>query len=142
MPPVTTTTAYAPLTPPPSQPLGVRVRRLFRSRRGLSGLAQWCVDIGAPLLVLVAAFYIGSGFYEGWRTSYRILLGMDHPPVKSIPLLPWTVSLMGWVLVPGLVGGLAGHIIAARISRTGGTSSAMSRPYHAPAALVTSDHMR
>ncbi|MEU4213119.1 DUF6313 family protein [Streptomyces sp. NPDC026206] len=111
------------LIPPPEQALRVRLRRTFRSRRGLTGLAQWFVDIGIPLLLAFAAFYIVSGIYEGWRVSYKVLLGMEEPPAKGIPLLPWTVSLVGWLLAPAMVGGLAGHIIAARISRTGGTTS-------------------
>ncbi len=44
---------------------------------------------------------------------YRVFTLIDAP--KHIHL--WIASLLGWLLVPAIIGGFAGHVIAERINR-------------------------
>ncbi|MGW5332785.1 DUF6313 family protein [Streptomyces bauhiniae] len=93
----------------------MRVRRSFRSRKALSGVTQWFIDWGVPIAVIVGWVWVfGAGRAEkGWSGIYRVFTLIDRP----VHLSSWGASVIGWLLVPALIGGVAGHVIAARMQR-------------------------
>ncbi|MFJ1896814.1 MULTISPECIES: DUF6313 family protein [unclassified Streptomyces] len=95
--------------------MAVRVRRTFRSRKALSGVTQWFVEWGVPISAVVGFVWVfGAGRSEkGWSGIYRAFTLMDPPGHVS----SWGASVLGWLLVPALIGGVAGHVIAARMQR-------------------------
>ncbi|WP_327368673.1 DUF6313 family protein [Streptomyces sp. NBC_01217] len=99
------------LTPPPPQPLGVRLRRLFRSRKALSGVTQWFIDWGIPLAILLGVLYFYAARSKSYSDVYKTFTLIDPPN----HVLLWIASLIGWLLVPAIIGGIAGHVIATRI---------------------------
>ncbi|WP_018531111.1 MULTISPECIES: DUF6313 family protein [unclassified Streptomyces] len=103
------------LHPLRGQSLAVRVRRTFRSRKALSGVTQWFIDWGVPIALLVGCVWVfGAGRSEkGWSGIYRVFTLIDRPA----HMLSWGASVIGWLLVPALIGGVAGHVIATRMQR-------------------------
>lgn len=104
------------LTSPRGQSFTARIRRVFRSRKALSGVTQffidWGVFIGAGVFIIWVYSAVRSGL--GWRKVYEIFTLIDEPPNH---LTAWIASAIGWLLVPALIGGVAGHVIATRIQR-------------------------
>ncbi|MEU0949441.1 DUF6313 family protein [Streptomyces canus] len=89
-----------------------RLRRVWRSRKALKGVTQWVIDWGIPLLGGAALLY----FYAARSTSpsevYKTFTLIDDPKGLSL----WASSLIGWLVVPAIIGGVAGHVITTRIS--------------------------
>lgn len=54
------------------------------------------------LLVLVSAFFIG--FAQTWE----LLVGLESPANSSYPPLAWALSILGYLLVPALIGLVVG----------------------------------
>ncbi|WP_433890713.1 DUF6313 family protein [Streptomyces sp. CA-111067] len=104
---------------PQREPVRAWVRRTFRSRRSLSGLSQWVIDAGIPVSFVIiltwawAAHSIGGGWHGGWLGTYESFTLIENPSHLST----WISSTIGWLIVPALIGGVAGHVIATRISR-------------------------
>ncbi|MDT0411489.1 MULTISPECIES: DUF6313 family protein [unclassified Streptomyces] len=93
----------------------VRLRRVFRSRKALRGLTQWVVDRAIPMALLLAALWFFAARYDGGGGEvYRVFTLLDKP--VGHPLL-WIASAIGWVAVPAIIGGAAGHVITQRIDR-------------------------
>jgi len=113
------------LSAPPLQRVSHRVRRIVRSRGGLSGLAQWILEVGLPVFVLAAAAFIVGVVRDGFGESYRTLISMDAPSHHG-RYETWVISIVGWLLVPAFVGGFAGHVISSRIE---GYKRMLSRPF-------------
>ncbi|MFF4711422.1 DUF6313 family protein [Streptomyces eurythermus] len=90
-----------------------RLRRVWRSRKALKGVTQWILDWGLPLLVCLGALYVFAARAESPSGVYRVFAMIDAPR----HVLLWLASLVGWLLVPAIIGGFAGHVIAERISR-------------------------
>ncbi|MEU3411275.1 MULTISPECIES: DUF6313 family protein [unclassified Streptomyces] len=99
--------------PPGRQRLLGRLRRAWRSRKALKGVTQWILDWGLPLLVCLGALYFFAARAESPSGVYRVFAMIDAPR----HVLLWLASLVGWLLVPAIIGGFAGHVIAERISR-------------------------
>ncbi|MFJ6703095.1 MULTISPECIES: DUF6313 family protein [unclassified Streptomyces] len=110
------------LDPPPRQPLSKRFRRAFRSRKALSGTSQWIIDYGLPFLAVLFITWLfaarvtvlnnkGKLEKEGFGGVYRAFTLMDAPQHFWL----WSASILGWLIVPAIIGGVAGHVITARI---------------------------
>ncbi|MEX0169159.1 hypothetical protein MRBLMG1_001722 [Streptomyces sp. LMG1-1-1.1] len=84
---------------------------MLRSRKALSGVTQWFVDWGLPLAVVVGGLYFLAARGEGYKDVYKTFTLIDPP--SGLP--SWGASLIGWLLVPAIIGGVAGHVIATRI---------------------------
>ncbi|MGV9644783.1 DUF6313 family protein [Streptomyces sp. NPDC003514] len=104
----------AALHPLQGQSAVVWIRRTFRSRKALSGVTQWFIDWGVPIALIIGVVWVvGAGRSEkGWSGIYRVFTLVD-PPAHAVA---WGASVLGWLLVPALIGGVAGHVIAARCS--------------------------
>ncbi|MEV6310312.1 DUF6313 family protein [Streptomyces sp. NPDC051840] len=99
--------------PPGRQRLVRRLRRAWRSRKALKGVTQWVLDWGIPMAVGLSLLYIFAARAESPSAVYRVFTLIDAPQ----HVLLWFASLIGWLLVPAIIGGFAGHVIAERISR-------------------------
>lgn len=95
---------------PPVRP-GGRLRRLWRSRKALGGVTQWILDWGLPGAVAVGALYLCAARAASPTDVYKTFTLIDPPQ----HFLLWVASLVGWLVVPAIIGGVAGHVIAARI---------------------------
>lgn len=104
------------LTPPARQSFTARARRLFRSRKALSGVTQWFIDWGLPIGGFVLLIWIYSAIRSdlGWKQVYLVFALIIEPPDH---LTARIASLIGWLVVPALIGGVAGHVIATRMQR-------------------------
>ncbi|CAO5244194.1 DUF6313 family protein [Frankia sp. AgKG'84/4] len=76
---------------------------------------QWIIEVGIPCAALVIICLALSIQFFGLLPSYLALLGGDAPSHPSGRKTLWLVSLIGWLLVPAVVGGFAGHVISSRI---------------------------
>ncbi len=108
------------LIPPPKQSIGDRIRRLWRSRKAMSGLTQWIIDWGLLLAITVGAIYLIAAQLEEWVEAYKTVVHIQAPTTNWL----WASSLVGWLLVPAIVGGVAGHVIASRIKSVKAISTA------------------
>lgn len=94
------------------QPATRRIRRTWRSRKALTGITQWILDWGLPMLAALGVLYLFAARAAGPDEVYRTFT-LIVPPDGA---LLWIASLIGWLLVPAIIGGFAGHVIAQRIS--------------------------
>ena len=101
--------------PPQGEGVLKRLRRVFRSRKALSGVMQWIIDVGIPLALFVALFWVWAALVSGgrWAHVYKAFTLIDPPDGRAV----WISSVLGWLLVPAIIGGVAGHVIANWISR-------------------------
>ncbi|MEU5236855.1 DUF6313 family protein [Streptomyces lydicus] len=88
-----------------------RIRRLWRSRKALAGLTQWTIDWGLPFATAVTLLYVFAARAASPSEVYRTFTLID-PPQHT---LLWLASVIGWLAVPAVIGGVAGHVIATRI---------------------------
>lgn len=98
--------------PPDQHGLRLRLRRTWRSRKALKGVTQWVIDYGLPIALGVAILYVYAARAKGASFVYQVFTLNEAPH----HILLWIASLLGWLLVPAIIGGVAGHVIAARIS--------------------------
>ncbi|MFC8451904.1 DUF6313 family protein [Kitasatospora sp. NPDC057223] len=96
-----------------------QIRRTWRSRKALKGTSQWIIDWCLPMAAALFALYLFAVRTASPGGVYRTLTLIDPP--KHLPL--WLASLVGWLLVPAILGGFAGHVIAQRISRVKSVST-------------------
>ncbi|MDQ0904598.1 hypothetical protein QFZ22_000583 [Streptomyces canus] len=61
------------------------------------------------ILYLVAGF--GIGFIDAWE----ILVGRESAKDAARPWATWPLSILGWLLVPAFIGGVAGYIVTSQI---------------------------
>ncbi len=99
------------LNPPPGANPWRLVRRLWRSRKALSGITQWLIDWGMPVVAVLALAWTLAARAETPLDVYQTVTLMESPERKWL----WLLSLVGWLLVPAIIGGVAGEVIANRI---------------------------
>ncbi|MFH8366277.1 DUF6313 family protein [Streptomyces sp. NPDC018031] len=99
--------------PPGRRRLLQRLRRVWRSRKALTGVTQWILDWGLPLSAGMGLLYFFAARAESPSDVYGAFTLIDAPE----HVLLWIASIVGWLLVPAIIGGFAGHVIAQRISR-------------------------
>ncbi|MFE3038025.1 DUF6313 family protein [Streptomyces canus] len=69
------------------------------------------IDWGVPMLAGAIALYVYAATSTSPSEVYRAFTLMDPPNTDIL----WAPSLIGWLLVPAIIGGFAGHVIATRI---------------------------
>nr|WP_240449443.1 DUF6313 family protein [Streptomyces harenosi] len=104
------------------QSLVKRLRRAWRSRKALSGVTQWIIDWGLPVALTLTVLFLSAALTREATPSdvYHVFTLIDEPK----HLLLWLASVAGWLLVPAIIGGFAGHVITTRIQRTKSTPAA------------------
>jgi len=100
-------------------PLAKRLRRTWRSSKALKGVSQWVLDVGLPIGTLVGVLYVFAARAESPSEVYHAFALLSPPH----HVLLWIASVIGWLLVPAIVGGIAGHVIAKRIDRSKAVAS-------------------
>ncbi|WP_299530446.1 DUF6313 family protein [uncultured Streptomyces sp.] len=96
------------------------MRRAWRSRKALKGVTQWLIDWGVPLVAGATALYVYAASATSPSSVYRSFTLIDAP--AKLPL--WLSSVVGWLLVPAVIGGVAGQVISQRISNVKATPTA------------------
>ncbi|MEU1915601.1 DUF6313 family protein [Streptomyces massasporeus] len=61
--------------------------------------------------------YVGSVLAVGGTKSWELLSGLTSPHGMKWPLFTWSLSVFGWVLIPALIGILAGYLVSAQIDK-------------------------
>ncbi|MFB6891138.1 DUF6313 family protein [Kitasatospora sp. NPDC056327] len=90
-----------------------RVRRVWRSRKALKGTSQWVIDWCIPMAAALGVLYVFAIRAASPSGVYRAFTLIDSPQHALL----WATSLVGWLLVPAIIGGFAGHVIAQRINK-------------------------
>ncbi|WP_220377831.1 DUF6313 family protein [Streptomyces inhibens] len=96
-----------------------RLRRLWRSRKALAGLTQWIIDAGLPFAAVIILLYVFAVRSASPSAVYRTFTLIDAPQHTLL----WLASVIGWLAVPAVIGGVAGHVIATRIQSVKAISS-------------------
>jgi hypothetical protein len=99
------------LVPPPGGSVWRLIRRVWRSRKALSGITQWFIDWGVPVAALLALVWVLAARAETPLDVYQAVTLIESPEQHWL----WLLSLVGWLLVPAIIGGVAGEVIATRI---------------------------
>jgi hypothetical protein len=47
--------------------------------------------------------------------TYDIAVGITSPGDVPFPVLAWVLSVIGWLLVPGIAGAVAGYVVTTQI---------------------------
>jgi len=100
------------LPPPPHEPVRHLLRRWRLSQERHHGLRYWAQTRGLPLLLAYVALFVANGFAIGWRRAYDVSIGITSPAGSRVPVLAWFLSVAGWLLVPAVVGGVAGYVVS------------------------------
>ena len=61
------------------------------------------------------ALYVVNGLVIGWREAYDVTLAITSPGDTRNPALAWWLSLMGFLIAPGVAGAVAGYVISTGI---------------------------
>ncbi|MER7179240.1 DUF6313 family protein [Streptomyces hyaluromycini] len=77
----------------------------------MRGLTQWILDWGVPTLTSLGLLYGLSAHWTSPSYTYQVFT-LIHEPQHVVQ---WLSSIAGWLLVPAIIGGVAGHVISARI---------------------------
>ncbi|MFJ9011786.1 DUF6313 family protein [Streptomyces canus] len=99
------------LAPPPGGSVWRLIRRIWRSRKALSGITQWFIDWGVPGAALLALIWVLAARAKTPLDVYQAVTLIESPQQHWL----WLLSLVGWLLVPAIIGGVAGEVIATRI---------------------------
>jgi hypothetical protein len=99
---------------PPHDWPTARLRRLWRSRYQLGPFAYWSVFACLPIVAVWGVLYVINGLLNGWRVSYDVTLAIASPfdrPIVSHPGPALVLSLASWLLIPSLIGAVAGYLV-------------------------------
>lgn len=118
------------LDPPPARENTTRkVRRWYRTRKSFSGLTQWFIDFGLIIIALLGLIFFLGTYKHSLNTAYSVMVGEGKPWEDKGSIFPtWTLSLIGWLAIPAIIGGTAGYIIHKRID--GYIHAVTARTYH------------
>jgi hypothetical protein len=98
-------------TPPREAPQAV-IRRWWRSRGSYRGLPFWLITRGLPLCAAFGLLYVVSGAALGWREAFDVSVHIMSPAETVSPWLAYVLSVAGWLVVPGIAGAVAGHVVS------------------------------
>ncbi|MEO3809995.1 DUF6313 family protein [Sphaerisporangium sp. B11E5] len=104
------------LVPPPRESLRHAVRRRWRSVGRHRGLRHWLLTRGVSVLLVYAVLFVVNGVWIGWRQAYDVSVGITSPAATAAPVPAWFLSVAGWLLVPGVVGAVAGYAVSSAIT--------------------------
>ncbi|WP_406346862.1 DUF6313 family protein [Streptomyces sp. NBC_00648] len=67
------------------------------------------------MLGVCSALYVLNGFLIGWTCAYGVLTGITSPGDVRPQWSAWPLSLIGWGMVPAIIGATAGYVITEQI---------------------------
>ncbi|MFJ9011494.1 DUF6313 family protein [Streptomyces canus] len=94
-----------------------QTRDAFRSLSSLNRPRYWLVTRGPAWLAAFSLLYVVGGLVLGWRTAYEVLVGLQPPRETDVPAYAYVLGLLGWLLVPAVIGGAAGYLVTRQIDR-------------------------
>ncbi len=94
-----------------------QARDLRRSLARLNRPHYWLVTRAPAWLVGFGLLYVLGGVTLGWRTAYEVLVGLAAPGDTPVPAYAYVLGLLGWFLVPAIIGGVAGYLVTHQIER-------------------------
>jgi uncharacterized protein DUF6313 len=107
--------AQLPTNPPPPEPWWARLRRWKRNAASLDKHHYWLLTTGSWFLAAFIGVYALGGLLIGWARAYEVLIGITSPAKLPYPVLSWTVSIVGWMIVPAFIGGTVGYLLGRQI---------------------------
>ncbi|WP_329612546.1 DUF6313 family protein [Streptomyces brevispora] len=75
----------------------------------------WLLSRGAAVLAVCGVLYVLNGFLIGWANAYDVMLGITSPVGVRPQWCAWPLSLVGWAVMPAIVGATAGYVITEQI---------------------------
>lgn len=108
-----------PLSPPPTTSAAVIARQKEIGRRARSPFVAWLVH-GGWVLVALPLLVVGVGVTVlGLPQAVELLIGVASPHDTDFDVLQavaaWCTSIVGWLAVPALTGGVVGYFVSARL---------------------------
>ncbi|MGW5931895.1 DUF6313 family protein [Streptomyces anulatus] len=67
------------------------------------------------MLTVCGALYVLNGFLIGWANAYNVVAGITSPADVRPQWCAWPLSLIGWAVVPAVIGAAAGYVITEQI---------------------------
>ncbi|MFE8965135.1 DUF6313 family protein [Streptomyces iakyrus] len=64
---------------------------------------------------VVFVLYLVAGFGIGFIDAWEILVGRESAKDAAWPGATWPLSILGWLLVPAFIGGVAGYVVTSQI---------------------------
>ncbi|MEE1812887.1 DUF6313 family protein [Streptomyces sp. BE133] len=104
--------------PPPNGPprRRQRLRARWADRHALPRFGFWLLSRGAVVLAVCGVLYVLNGFLIGWANAYDVMLGITSPAGVRPQWCAWPLSLIGWAVMPAIVGAAAGYVITEQIN--------------------------
>ncbi|MEW1927514.1 DUF6313 family protein [Streptomyces sp. NPDC088360] len=104
--------------PVPLEPTwGEQARDMFRSLSRLNRPRYWLATKGSVWLAAICLLYGTGGAVLGWRSAYEVLVGLQAPGDARVPAYGYVLSVLGWLLVPALIGGAVGYLVTHQIEQ-------------------------
>ncbi|MGN9844177.1 DUF6313 family protein [Nonomuraea sp. H19] len=95
------------------------LRQRWASRlAGFRSLGKWLWREMKWLLIAVVALFLISGLVIGWVEAYEILVGIRSPSNAKYSVLAWVLSVVGWIIVPALIGAVVGYLWVRKVRDT------------------------
>ena len=70
---------------------------------------------GLPIAAVLTVIFVWSGLSNGWWSTYEVLLSIESPKDATSPALALVVSLIGWALMPAVIGAVTGLLVQRQI---------------------------
>ncbi|OEJ21835.1 hypothetical protein AR457_41170 [Streptomyces agglomeratus] len=68
------------------------------------------------MILIIAGLYLANGFLIGFGDTWEILVSPSSEK-EEYPALAWPLSVVGWLIVPALVGGISGYVVTQQTDR-------------------------
>ncbi|GAA4963513.1 hypothetical protein HD597_003426 [Nonomuraea thailandensis] len=103
-------TRPSPSSPAPGSPGRPLRRRWAAGFGGLANLARWLWREAKWLIIGVVVLFVATGLLIGWVEAYEILMGFRSPSSAKHSILAWALSVVGWAIIPALIGAVVGYL--------------------------------
>lgn len=76
---------------------------------------HWFLTRALWFLLAFGVIFAADGILVGWSTAYEVMIGIASPADVGYPFVSWPVSVVGWLMIPAFVGGVAGYLVTWQI---------------------------
>lgn len=99
------------IDPPNRETLLAWIRRWLRSRHRYTGIEYWLRFRGIYIVVGFGVLFLLNVLAVGGRTAYDLTLQITSPWDTRYPWLALPLSVVGWLVVTGFAGAVAGYVV-------------------------------
>ncbi|WP_141754371.1 DUF6313 family protein [Streptomyces agglomeratus] len=113
------TTSLPSPTPPPPPDETWKERLQFWweiNKASTNKLRYWLFFRAWWVILIIAGLYLANGFLIGFGDTWEILVSPSSEK-EEYPALAWPLSVVGWLIVPALVGGISGYVVTQQTDR-------------------------